>query len=107
MLCKALSIQRNSWISRSVFCNASCVLTRISSTKDESSSRGMLSICKSDGGLLLSLLAALIDLSSKGGIVLITKNFSIVFIPPNLSLKVFGAKNLPVYFVKETHLSPL
>ena len=67
----------------------------------------MLFICKSVGSLLLSLLAALIDLSSEGGVVSIPKNFFIAFIPPNLSLKVFGAKNSPVCYVKETHLSPL
>ena len=67
----------------------------------------MLSICKSVGSSLLSLLAALIDLSSEGGVVSIPKNFFIAFIPPNLSLKVFGAKNSSVCLVKETHLSPL
>ena len=44
MLCKALSIPKNSHMSRLVFSDASRVLTRISSTKDESSSSGMLSI---------------------------------------------------------------
>ena len=45
----------------------------------------------------MGLLAAIIDPSSEGGIASI----------PNLSLKDFGAKNSPVYFVKGTHLSPL
>ena len=64
----------------------------------------MLSISKSVDNSLLNLLAALINLSSEGGVVLIPKKFYIVFIPPNLSLKVLGGKNLPVCFVKGTHL---
>ena len=47
MLCKALSIPRNSRISSLVFCDAPRVLTSMSSTKDESCSSGMLSISKS------------------------------------------------------------
>ena len=38
----------------------------MSSTKDESSSGGMLSICKSVGNSPLSLVAALKDLSNAG-----------------------------------------
>ena len=64
----------------------------------------MLSISKSVDNSLLNLLAALINLSSEGGVVLIPKKFYIVFTSPNLSLKVFGGKNLPVCFVKGTHL---
>ena len=64
----------------------------------------MLSISKSVDNSLLNLLAALINLSSEGGVVLIPKKFYIVFTPPSLSLKVFGGKNLPVCFVKGTHL---
>ena len=67
----------------------------------------MLSICKSVGNSPLSLVAALIDLFSEEGVVLIPKEFFIAFIPANLSLKVVGAKNLPICFVKVTHLSPL
>ena len=36
MACKVLSIPKNTRISRSVFCDV-CILTRISSAKDESS----------------------------------------------------------------------
>ena len=64
----------------------------------------MLSICKSVGSSLLSLLAALKDLSNAGGVLSIPKNFFIVFTPPNLSLQDFGAKNSPACFV--TGLSP-
>ena len=67
----------------------------------------MLSISKSAGKSLLSLLAALSGLSSKEDVLSMPKNFFIVFTPPNLFLKVFGTKNSPVCFVKETHLSPL
>ena len=67
----------------------------------------MLSNSKSVGKLLLSLLAALSDLSSKGGVLSIPEKIFIAFIPPNLSLKFFGAKSSPVCFVKGTHLSPL
>ena len=67
----------------------------------------MLPICKSVGSSLLGLLAALVDLSSAGGVLSILKKFFIVFIPRNLSLRVFGAKNLPFCFVKGTHLSRL
>ena len=66
----------------------------------------MLSIPKSVGSSLLSLLAALTDLSGEGGVVSIPKKFFIAFIPPNLSFKVFGAKKSPVCFVKDTYLSP-
>ena len=90
MLCKALSIPRNSRMSRSVFCDASHVLRWISSTKDESSSSGILSIGKSVGSSALSLFAALSDLSSEG---YLPNFFFLAFIPPNLSLKVFGAKS--------------
>ena len=59
---------------------------------------------KSVGNSPLSLVAALIDLSSEEGVVSIPKEFFVAFTPPNLSLKVVGAKNLPVCFVKGTHL---
>ena len=51
-----------------VFCDASRVLTGISSTKDESSSRGILSISISVGNSRLSLVAALKDLSNAEGV---------------------------------------
>ena len=66
MFCTAVSILSNCCISRSVFCDASRVLTWISSTKDESSSGGMLSICKSVGNSPLIIVAALKDLSNAG-----------------------------------------
>ena len=77
MLCKALSILRNSHISRSVFCDTSRVLASISSTKYESSSSGILSISKSVGNSRLSLLAVLKYLSSAGGVLSTTKKFSL------------------------------
>ena len=53
ILCKALSIPKNSRISRSVFCDAARILTWIPSIKDESSSSGILSISKSVGNSVL------------------------------------------------------
>ena len=50
-------------MSESVFCDAFRVLTWTFSTKDESSSSGILSISKSVGNLALGLLAAISDLS--------------------------------------------
>ena len=68
MLCKALSIPRNSCILRSVFYDASPVLTWMSSAKDKSSFRGICSISKSVGNSPLSLVAALKDLSNAEGV---------------------------------------
>ena len=96
MLCMALLIPKHSRISRSVFFDACCVLTWISSTKDESSSSGMLSIPKPVGNSLLSLVAALKDLSSAGGILSMDKRILIVFTPPNLVEEKF--------LVKKNHL---
>ena len=107
MLCRVLSIPKKSRISRSVFCDASRVLAWISSTKDKNFSSGIFSISKSVGNSRLSLVAALKDLSSAGGVLSMLKKFSIMFTGPNLSPKVFGAKSLSVCFVKGTHLSPL
>ena len=56
----------------------------------------MLSISESVDSSFLSLLAALINLSREGGVLLILKNLSIVFNPPNFSVNVFGSKNSPV-----------
>ena len=107
-LCKALSNPKNSRIStRSIFCDASRVLTLITSTKDESSPSGIFYISKSVGNSVLSLVAALKDLSSGGAVLSIPKKLFIVFTAPNLSLKVFCGKSSTVYFVKGTHLSPL
>ena len=94
-------------ILRSVFCDASRDLTWTSSTNDKSSIGGMLSISKSDGISLLSLPAALINLSSEGVLYQYLKKIFIAFIPPNLSLEDFGANNSPACFVKETYLSQL
>ena len=73
-------------ILRSVFCDASLDLTWTSSTNDKSSIGGMLSISKSAGISLLSLLAALIDLSSEGGVISIPKkNFHCIYSPKPIS----------------------
>ena len=68
MLSKALSIPRNSRMSRLAFCDTSRVLTRTSSSKDGGSFSGIPSICEYVGRSLLSLLATLINLSSQGGV---------------------------------------
>ena len=107
MLCRALSIPKNSRMFMSVFSDASRVLTWISSTKPESSSGGILSISKSVSNSLLSIAAALKDLTKAGRVLSTPKKFFIVSTPSNLSLKVFDAKNSPVCFVKGTHLLPL
>ena len=91
MLCSALPILRNSCMSRSAFCDASHVLTWISSAKDKGSSSGMLSISKSVGNSLLGLDAVLNDLCSAGGVL------SMPVYSTDLSFKVF----------KGTHLSSL
>ena len=96
MLCKVLSIPMNSRISRLVFCDASRVLMWISSTKGESSFRGMLFICKSVGSSFLSLLTTLIYLSNADDVLSKLKTLFMIFNPPNVSLNVFGAKNSPV-----------
>ena len=67
----------------------------------------MLSISKSVGNSRQSLVVALKDLSNKGGDLSAPQKIFIVFTLPNLSLKVFGAKNSPFSFVKGTDLSPL
>ena len=69
MFCRALSIAKNSHISKLVFCDASRVITRISSAKGESSFRGILSISKSVGNSSLSLVAALINPSIADGVL--------------------------------------
>ena len=107
MLCRALLIPENYRMSRSVFCDASRVLIQISLTSVESSSRGILSISKSVGNSRLNLLAALTDLSNAGCVLSTPKKIFIVFTPPSLSLKDFGAENSPVCFIKGTHVSPL
>ena len=77
MLCKALSIRRNSRMSRSVFFDVFHVLMRISEAKDESSFSCILSISKSVGNSLLSLPAALSDLLVQGVFYQYLKNFSL------------------------------
>ena len=96
MLCKDLSIPKNSHMSRLVFCDASRVLTEISSTKDESSSRGIFSISISVGNSCLSLIAALKDLSNPEDVSSKLKTLFMIFNSPNFSLNVFAAKNSPV-----------
>ena len=82
MDCKALSISKNSCISKSVFCDNSRVyLTWKSSAKNESSMNGILSISTVAGGL-----------SYKFKILLI--KFSL----PKVHLNEFGIKNLPVRY---------
>ena len=66
MLCKALSIPKNSRISRVVF-------------------------YEFVGSSLLSLLSALKDLSNVDGVSSKLKALFILFNPPNFSLNVFGA----------------
>ena len=99
MLCKGLSIHKISCMSRSVFCDASRVLTQISSTKDQSSSWGILAISISVGNSRLSLVAALEDLFSAEGVSSRLKIFFMIFNPPNVSLNVFAAKKSPVHLL--------
>ena len=79
----------------------------MSSAKNESSFRGIVSISKSVGNSPLSFVAALKDLSNAGGVLSTPKKFLLCLPPLNLSLEAFGAKNSPVCFVEGTHLSPL
>ena len=72
------------------------VLTWTSSTKDEISSRGMLSISISLGNSRISLVAALKDLSNAVVFSSKLKTLFMTFNPPNFSLNVFAAKNSPV-----------
>ena len=67
--------------------------------QDESSFRGMLSICRSVGNSALSLVAALIDISSEGGVWSRLKTLFKIFNPPNFSLSVFAAKSSPVHLL--------
>ena len=96
MFCKALLIPKNSRMSRSLFCDASRILTLISSTKDERSSRGILSISISVGNSCLSLAAALKVTSNADGVSPKLKTLFMTFNPPDISLYVFTAKNPPV-----------
>ena len=98
IFCKTLLIPKNYLLSRSVFCDPSRVLTLISSTKDKSSSRVMLSISMYVGNSLVSLAATLKDLCSAGGVLSMPKKCFVVFTPPNLPFKVFGAKKLAYLF---------
>ena len=76
----------------------------MSSAKDESSFRDILSIYKSVGSSLLSLLAASKDLSNADGVSSKLKTLFIIFNPPNLSLNVFADKNSPVrLLVRDYH----
>ena len=104
MPCRALSVPKNSGISRLVVCDASRVLAWISSTKDESSSSGILSISKYVGNSLLSLVVALKDLSSGGGVLSTPKKLLIVFTPLNILGPLVGKTHLfvllkePIYY---------
>ena len=51
------------------------------------------------GNPRLCLVAALKDLSNSGGVPSKFKTLFIIFIPLNLSLNVFGAKNPPVHLL--------
>ena len=93
MLYQALLIPKNSRMSRSVFCDASRVSTLISSTKDERSSRGILSISISVSNSCPSLVAALKDLPNAEGASSKLKTLFMTFDPPIFSLNVFAAKN--------------
>ena len=96
MFCKASLIPKNSRMSRSLFCDASRILTSISSTKDERSSRGILSISISVGNSCLSLVAALKVTSNADGVSPKLKTLFMTFNPPDFSLYVFASKNPPV-----------
>ena len=100
MLCRALSMPKNFRMSRSVFCDVSRVLTCMSSTKDKIS----FSVCspfvnQSVSSSLLSLLAALIDLSSAEGVLSRFNTLFMIFNPPNFHLNVFGVENSPVHLL--------
>ena len=56
----------------------------------------MLSICKSVGSSLLSLISALTDLSNANGVSSRLKTLFIIFNRPNISLSVFVTKYRPV-----------
>ena len=58
----------------------------------------MLSICKSVGSSLLSLVAALINLFGEGGVSSRLKTLFVIFNASNFSLHVFVAKTSPVSF---------
>ena len=96
MPCRALLILKSSRMLRSVFCDASRVLTLTSSTKDESSARGILSISYSVGNSRLSLVAALKGFSNADGVSSKLKTLFIIFSPPNFSLNVFAVKHSAV-----------
>ena len=96
MLCKTLSMPRNSRISRLVCCDASRVLRSISLANGKSFFSGMLSICKSVSSSLLSLAATVTDLSNANGVLSRLKTLFIIFNPQNFYLNVFAAKNSPV-----------
>ena len=94
-------------MSRSVFRDNSRILTWILSAIDESSISGTVSISISVSISRLSLVLALKDHSNAGGVSSMPRKFSVTKIPLNLSLNIFGSKNLPVCFVKRSHLSQL
>ena len=64
MVCKTLSVPKNSCISRSGFCDASRLFTWTSFAKDESSISSILSISLSVGNSCPFLVTALKDLSN-------------------------------------------
>ena len=90
MVCKTLLIPKDFCISKSVVCDASLVLTWISSAKNESSLSGILSISVPVGNSRLGFVRALKDLSNAGA------SF----------INEFCSRKLPVYLVRETHFSP-
>ena len=96
MLCKTLSMPRNSRISRLVCCDASRVLRSISLANGKCFFSGMLSICKSVSSSLLSLVATVTDLSNANGVLYRLKTLFIIFNPQNFYLNIFAAKNSPV-----------
>lgn len=59
------------------------------------------------GNSRVSLVTAVKDLSKAKGVSSMPRKFFVGFIRLSLFLNVFGARNSPVYFVKETHLLPL
>ena len=68
----------------------------ISSTKDESSISGILSISIFVGNSRLTLVAALKDMYNAEGVSSRFNTLFMIFNPPNFSLNIFADKNSPV-----------
>ena len=66
-----------------------------------------ISISMLVGNSRLSLVAALKGCSDAGGVSSVPRKYFIAESLLNLSLNIFGSRNLPVCFVEGAHLSPL